>query len=80
MKKRESFDDHVEFIHQSLITATQALAAAQAELIEAKRGAQIYIDWNDWWIGYYRGSHYHFVIPVPCVVIRWRRNGADSAQ
>lgn len=34
---------------------------------------KIYIDTNDWWMGYYRGEHYHFVCPLPCIVIRWSR-------
>lgn len=35
---------------------------------------KIYLDFNDWWIGYYRGSTYHFVCPLPTLVIRWRRS------
>lgn len=34
---------------------------------------KVYIDTNDWWIGYYRGEHYHFICPLPTVVIRWNR-------
>ena len=34
---------------------------------------KIYIDTNDWWVGYYRGEHYHFVCPLPTLVIRWSR-------
>lgn len=34
---------------------------------------KVYIDTNDWWIGYYRGSNYHFACLLPTVVIRWRR-------
>ena len=37
------------------------------------RHVSIYIDRNDWWIGYYRGSMYHFICPLPTVVIRWPR-------
>lgn len=33
----------------------------------------IHFDFNDWWIGYYRGSNYHFVCIIPTFVIRWRR-------
>lgn len=37
---------------------------------------KIYIDTDDWWIDYYRGSNYHFVCPLPTVVIRWSRRGS----
>jgi hypothetical protein len=35
----------------------------------------VYIDTADWWIGYYKGSNYHFVCPLPTVVVRWPRRG-----
>lgn len=35
--------------------------------------ARVYFDLNDWWIGYYRGSNWHFVCPLPTLVIRWSR-------
>lgn len=34
---------------------------------------RIYRDTDDWWIGYYRGPHHHYVCPLPTLVIRWRR-------
>lgn len=34
---------------------------------------RIYIDKNDWWVGYYRGPYDHFVCLIPCLVIRWLR-------
>jgi hypothetical protein len=34
---------------------------------------RIYFDFNDWWVGYYRGSNYHFICPIPTLVIRWPR-------
>jgi len=34
---------------------------------------KIYLDRHDVWVGYYRGSTYHFVCPLPCLVIRWPR-------
>lgn len=37
------------------------------------KGVKIYIDRNDWWVGYYRGIGHHYVCPFPTVVIRWRR-------
>lgn len=33
----------------------------------------MYIDLNDWWIGYYRGPIAHYVCLFPCCVIRIRR-------
>lgn len=33
----------------------------------------IYLDFRDWWVGYYRGDDYHYVCPLPCIVIRWSR-------
>lgn len=35
---------------------------------------RVYIDTNDWWIGYYRGDTHHYVCPLPAVVIRWNRH------
>jgi hypothetical protein len=35
----------------------------------------IYIDFRDWWVGYYRALDYHYVCPLPCIVIRWARRG-----
>lgn len=40
---------------------------------KARRRPKVYVDQNDWWIGYYRGDHYHYVCPLPTVVIRWPR-------
>lgn len=35
---------------------------------------KIYLDFRDWWIGWYRGDpRYHYVCPLPCVVIRWEK-------
>lgn len=34
---------------------------------------EVYWDFRDWWIGYYRGDTHHYVCPLPCLVIRWRR-------
>ena len=31
---------------------------------------KIYIDWNDWWTGLYRGREHWYVCLIPCVVIR----------
>jgi hypothetical protein len=35
---------------------------------------KVYVDVNDWWIGYYRGKTHHYVCPLPTLVIRWDRN------
>lgn len=37
---------------------------------------KVYIDRNDWWVGYYRGDRHHYVCPLPTVVIRWPRRSA----
>ena len=34
---------------------------------------KIYLDFRDWWIGYYRSSNHHYICPLPTVVIRWKR-------
>jgi hypothetical protein len=34
---------------------------------------RVYFDFNDWWIGYYRGETNHYVCLLPTVVIRWER-------
>lgn len=34
---------------------------------------KIYFDFRDWWIGYYRAESYHYVCPVPTLVVRWKR-------
>lgn len=34
---------------------------------------RIYVDFRDWWIGYYRGDEHHYVCVLPCLVIRWPR-------
>lgn len=34
---------------------------------------RIYVDMNDWWVGYYRGDTHHYVCLLPTVVIRWKR-------
>ena len=34
---------------------------------------RIYLAFRDWWIGYYRSDRYHYVCPLPTLVIRWRR-------
>ena len=35
---------------------------------------KVYIDTNDWWVGYYRGPNHHYVCPLPTVVVRWARH------
>jgi len=39
---------------------------------EAKKSI-VYFDFNDWWIGYYRGETHHYVCVIPTLVIRWKR-------
>ena len=33
----------------------------------------VYVDWHDWWVGWYRGPNHHYVCLLPCLVIRWAR-------
>jgi hypothetical protein len=33
-------------------------------------GLKVYVEPRDWWIGYFRGDEYHYVCPLPCVVVR----------
>lgn len=40
---------------------------------------RIYLDFRDWWIGYYRSPTHHYVCTDPTVVIRWRRRLPASA-
>jgi hypothetical protein len=35
---------------------------------------KVYIDTNDWWVGYYRGDTHHYICPLPTVVVRWNRS------
>lgn len=34
---------------------------------------KLYRDYNDWWVGYYRGPNHHYVCLLPTFVIRWNR-------
>lgn len=42
------------------------------------RSVRVYIEPRDWWVGYYRGDRHHYVCPLTCVVIRWRRSTTDQ--
>lgn len=35
---------------------------------------RVYFEFNDWWIGYYRGDIPIYLCPLPTLVIRWRRS------
>ena len=35
--------------------------------------AKLYLDLRDWWVGYYRGAHHHYVCVLPTLVLRWPR-------
>lgn len=48
------------------------------EATEAADPPKVYIDSNDWWVGYYRGPNHHYVLLLPTVVIRWRRKPVRS--
>lgn len=41
---------------------------------------KVYFDFNDWWIGYYRGPNHHYVCPIPTVVLRWKRRVLPPAS
>lgn len=41
---------------------------------------KIYIDANDWWIGYYRSERHHYVCLLPTVVIRWKRKPCRACE
>lgn len=43
------------------------------EKFKDRTGFRVYIDTDDWWLGYYRGDHSHFVCVLPTLVIRWYR-------
>lgn len=34
---------------------------------------KVYLDWNDWWVGLYRGKEHWYLCPVPCLVIRLKK-------
>jgi hypothetical protein len=34
---------------------------------------KVYVDWNDWWVGLYRGPNHLYFCPVPCLVVRVRK-------
>ena len=38
---------------------------------------KVYFDFNDWWIGYYRGDSHHYVCLIPTLVIRWNRKAVS---
>jgi hypothetical protein len=40
---------------------------------------RIYIDLDDWWVGYYRGPCFHYICILPTVVIRWGRKGDSQS-
>lgn len=40
---------------------------------DGEAAVAVYIDRNDWWIGYYRGKTHRYVCPLPTIVICWRR-------
>jgi hypothetical protein len=44
---------------------------------------KVYFDFNDWWVGVYRGPHHWYICPLPCLVFRFgnkqtRRNLARA--
>jgi hypothetical protein len=41
---------------------------------------KVYFDFNDWWVGYYRGPNHHYVCPLPTVVVRWKRRTPSEEE
>ena len=41
-------------------------------------GVHVFVEPRDVWIGYYRGDTHHYLCPLPCLVIRWRRSPEPS--
>ena len=39
---------------------------------------KIYIDTNDRWVGWYIGEDHHYILLLPCVVIRINRKRGDD--
>jgi hypothetical protein len=37
---------------------------------------KVYFDFNDWWIGYYRGDRHHYVCLLLTFVLRWTRKAS----
>ena len=42
--------------------------------VKRERRFEFYREPCDWWIGYYRGAHHHYVCLLPTLVIRWPRD------
>ena len=40
---------------------------------------RVYFDFNDWWVGVYRGPHHWYICPLPCVVFRIQRSQPKEA-
>lgn len=53
------------------------------ELLLWRRGmarpVHVYREPADWWVGYYRGDHHHYVCLLPTIVIRWVRRQPREA-
>lgn len=39
---------------------------------------KVYLEPRDVWVGYFRGDDHHYVCPLPCVVVRWRRKATRN--
>lgn len=42
------------------------------------KGFEIYLNFDDQWVGRYRGDTHNYVCPVPCLVIQWKRKVKNS--
>lgn len=45
---------------------------------QGSKELSLYIDTNDWWIGWYRGPNHHYICLLPTIVIRWKRFRDDE--
>jgi hypothetical protein len=34
---------------------------------------RVYLDWNDAWVGIFRGPKHWYFCPLPFLVVRWER-------
>lgn len=41
------------------------------------RNLKVYFNFNDWWIGYYKGDKHHYICPLPTIVFQWDRKNKE---
>jgi hypothetical protein len=75
VQRPDAFDRALEAMTPEEIAALPETIGSTNVRSPDGRSVKIYLDRNDWWIGAYRGPNHWYICPLPCVVIRWRRNG-----